>query len=1335
MELVYKYLVDSVNQKKLDRQTAIEVIKLLKAEEEAAVQDIAIIGMAARLPSARDVHEYWDNIKNGLDCITAFPQSRADDITAYLASTGVPLEEIAYNQSAYLDEIDKFDYPFFNLSPKEASLMDPCQRMFLEVAWQTLEDAGYGGKRLMGSRTGVYVGYANNLRDMYARLILDTDPEALSISMIGNLTAITPSRISYLLDLKGPSMVIDTACSSALVSIDLACQAIRNGSCDTAIAGGININTIPLDKEFLRIGIESSDGRTRAFDDASDGSGIGEGVGAVLLKPLKQAIQDGDYLYAVVKGSASNQDGRAAGITAPNPQAQTDVLIQAWKNAGVEPASLSYIETHGTGTNLGDPIEVRGIHSAFRKFTEKKQFCAISSVKSNIGHLCEAAGIGSLMKAVMALQHKELPPSIYFNKPNRAIAFEDSPVYINTKARPWETDGQARRCGVSAFGISGTNCHVVLEEAPMPRAEESHAGEPGLQLFTLSAKDPEVYANLIQAYIEYLAQHPTVSLDRVCYTANTGRGHYEYRLAALASSVDELAAKLRQAASGTADTFVYSGRHRVVDAKKSSREEHDLTEAEREERTKEAHEKAREYRVGSLGDEPVLRGLAALYVAGADVDWELLAGDEKPKKLPLPVYPFKRERCWLDLPSPAAIAVEPTLNHSTYEMGWVEEALSVADRNRSKGAVMLLKAPGSLPMVQELAELLRQEGRRVLEVDLAASYERTGPDAYRIRCCEQDFDRLLEELAEESVNHVIHATTLRQHKEIESLKDLEESQETGVYSLFYLTRSMLKHERTQETMRIHLLTAHVHPIREREDRLQPENATLIGLGKVVYQEYPHLQCKAMDLDDSTGARDILPELFTNAKTYQSAYRDGKRYVEVFREVNVEQAEPRELEWKPSGVYVITGGMGGIGLEMAKYISASTPVTLALINRTPFPDRGDWNTYLDSGDNERIQTAITCLLEIESKGSRVECIPADVSDLQEMDAVLRSLRERYGRINGVIHGAGIAGAGYVLTKDIAVFTNVMKPKVEGTWILDRLTREDPLDFFVMHSSGVSLIGEAGQGDYVAANSYMDAYASYMNGQGRNSLTVNWVSWKDAGMSVRYGINVDTIFKAITAQQAVTGLEAVMRKKVSRVLIGEINESKEYLTLFPVLPFRLSDRLNAFIHMKLGADLLDGENQVISNGKYDAAMVDNGKLIILPKGKAMQSKPRTAASEILLKGRDNNSYTDTEQQIARIFNEILGHDEIDIYASLFELGGDSVLLMRIHRMVDRLYPGRLKIADLFEFPSVHTLALHLTEGAEGKEQAKVSVEQETREIFTKLEQGTLSLEDAILHIEGL
>ncbi|UQZ35483.1 polyketide synthase [Paenibacillus sp. PK3_47] len=588
---------------------------------EISKRDIAIIGMAVKLPGAENLDAFWQLCAEGRDCIGAFPESRKKDTDAYLDYMGISPHP--YLDGAYLDNISGFDYSFFNLSPKEASLMNPCQRLFLEKSWEAIENAGYGGDRISGSRTGVYVGYIGDMEGYrYRSMVQDAEKGLNPIAVPGNLASIIPGRISYLLDLRGPSMLVDTACSSSLVAVHLACESIRSGKCDMALAGGIKLYILPLN-EGVRIGIESSDGRTRSFDDQSDGTGIGEGAGVVLLKPLYRALEDGDNIHAVIKGSAVNQDGKSAGITAPRTTAQTELLIDAWMDAGIDPGRIAYLEAHGTGTRLGDPVEIEGITQAFNKYTQRKQFCAIGSVKSNLGHLYEAAGIIGLIKSALAMKHRQLPPSIHFTRPNREIRFEQSPVFLNNRLREWPDEHYPRLSGVSSFGFNGTNCHVVLEEAPA--AQPGEPSNDALNLLALSAKSMSSLRRLAGRYLSFLATHPMADLRDLCYTANTGRGHYACRLILMAESLPEVSDKLEKLThssdwSGLGPGIFFSGQDND-NPDNSTSPGQDLYSKK-------------------------LQHICESYIRGIEVNWDLLYRQESRKRVELPAYPFDPRTCW-----------------------------------------------------------------------------------------------------------------------------------------------------------------------------------------------------------------------------------------------------------------------------------------------------------------------------------------------------------------------------------------------------------------------------------------------------------------------------------------------------------------------------------------------------------------------------------------------------------------------------------------------------------------------------------------------------------------
>ena len=472
----------------------------------AAAMNIAIIGVAGRFPGAEDARAFWDNIAASKCAVTGVPENRWS-IDAYFDPDPGKLNKTHCRWGGFVDPIDRFDPLFFNISGKEAALMDPQQRLFLEVSWAAMEDAGYATTSVSEKKCGVYVGVG---RGDYQSLMdqAGIDPEAHSFW--GNADSVLAARISYFLNLKGPSIAIDTACSSSLVAIHLGCQSILSNECDMAIAGGIFICATPKFHILAsNSGMLSSDGRCRAFDDEANGFVPGEGVGAVVLKPLSAAQNDGDPIYGVIIGSGINQDGKTMDITAPSSRSQTELEVSVYRKFRIDPETITYVEAHGTGTRLGDPIEVDALTHAFRKFTDRKQYCAVGSVKTNIGHAGSAAGIASVIKVLHALKNREIPPSLNFETANTHIDFGESPFYVNTMLRLWNSpEGIPRRAAVSSFGFSGTNAHLVIEEYQEKGLRVQSSGfrvEP--QLIVLSAKNEDrlkAYAKSVADFLHEL---------------------------------------------------------------------------------------------------------------------------------------------------------------------------------------------------------------------------------------------------------------------------------------------------------------------------------------------------------------------------------------------------------------------------------------------------------------------------------------------------------------------------------------------------------------------------------------------------------------------------------------------------------------------------------------------------------------------------------------------------------------------------------------------------------------------------------------------------------------
>jgi acyl transferase domain-containing protein/NAD(P)-dependent dehydrogenase (short-subunit alcohol dehydrogenase family)/acyl carrier protein len=508
-------------------------------------EPIAIIGIGCRFPGAGNPTEFWNMLREGRDAITEVPADRWD-VDSFYDPNPATVGKINSRWGGFIDNIDKFDAQFFGISPREASRMDPQQRIMLEVVWEALEDAGQVPALLAGSRTGVFIGIGTV--DFGRMQISNLKTASNPYAGTGGALSIAANRVSYVFNFRGPSITVDTACSSSLVATHLACQSLWNGESSLALAGGVNIILDPRPGIALsKGGFLSPDGRCRAFDVGANGYVRAEGAGVVVLKSLSKALEDGDPIYGVIRSTAINQDGHSNGLTAPNQQAQELLLREAYRQAGISPGQVQYVETHGTGTSLGDPIEVKALGTVLGIDRPDGRRFAIGSVKSNMGHAETAAGIASLIKVSLMLKHRLIPASLHFREPNPHIPFDTLPVYVQESLGPWPEDQGPAIAGVSGFGFGGTNAHVVLSEAPAsPEIElREHGDSDRAQLLALSARSPEALKALASDYLALAEDAKTsIRLEDACYTCGARRGHYDYRLSLVARSWEDVKDRL-----------------------------------------------------------------------------------------------------------------------------------------------------------------------------------------------------------------------------------------------------------------------------------------------------------------------------------------------------------------------------------------------------------------------------------------------------------------------------------------------------------------------------------------------------------------------------------------------------------------------------------------------------------------------------------------------------------------------------------------------------------------------------------------------------------------------
>lgn len=637
-----RQVLEQIKRGEIDTKAGYQFLKIISELSSAPSQhakeltgspnmDVAVIGLSGRYPKALQLAEFWRNLVDGRNCIAEIPQERWE-LSDFYDSDPKRVNRSYSKWGGFIEEVDCFDPLMFNISPVEAELMDPQERLFLEKVWEVLEDAGYTRETLAGSRkeassVGVFVGCI--YRD-YPQVAASLEQEAF-LSMTHNYSI--ANRVSNFFNFGGPSCVINTACSSSLTAIHMAAESLRSGACEYAVAGGVNLHLHP--SRFLglsQIGLLSSDDRSKGLG-ASDGFVLGEGAGAVLLKPLAAAERDGDHIYGIVKGSYIDHSGGASAYGAPNAQAHASLVKKALKETNIPADSLTYVEVSANGSELGDAAEMMGWTEAMRTMTSKKKYCAVGSVKSNLGNIEAASGIAQLTKVLLQMKHHILVPTLHADPPNPLLEWEDSPFYPQTEAKPWKnhngSDSAPLRAAISSLGIGGANALLIVEEY-LYRPENRHAWSCP-QTVLLSARNETALSALVERIHLYIRNNPDIRLDDLAYTLQTGREHLQERAAFIASSREELMELMSAYGEGRTDLTGRTVKNRV--------------------RSREGYVETDRAGVNALMMQGEVLKLAELWAKGARIDWK--AGDSSSGQIiPLPTYPFQRKRYWIQTGNP-----------------------------------------------------------------------------------------------------------------------------------------------------------------------------------------------------------------------------------------------------------------------------------------------------------------------------------------------------------------------------------------------------------------------------------------------------------------------------------------------------------------------------------------------------------------------------------------------------------------------------------------------------------------------------------------------------------
>lgn len=1445
-----------------------------------AAGDIAIIGLAGRYPKAANIHEFWNNLKEGKDCVSEIPESRWD--WQRLEGITSPSGKDISKWGGFIDDPDCFDPQFFRITPREAETMDPQERLFLETCWETIEDAGYTPKTLAkpkGRNKRQHVGVFAGVMHKDYTLVGAEEASAENVFPLSLNYAQIANRVSYFCNFHGPSMAVDTVCSSSLTAVHLALESIRHGECDVALAGGVNLSLHP--NKYMTYGVWdmfSTDGHCRTFGKDGDGYVPAEGIGAVLLKPLRQAEEDGDRIYAVIKGSAVNHVGTVSGISVPSPVSQADLIETCLEKTGIDPRTISYVEAHGTGTSLGDPIEIQGLVKAFRQYTQDRQFCSIGSVKSNIGHAESAAGISGLSKVALQLHHQKLVPSLHSEELNPYVDFEKSPFYVQHETETWKQpvikeNGEdvpyPRRAGISSFGATGSNAHIILEEHIPQAAEQdvSLSSDSDISaVIPLSARNQERLRVYAKRLLDFL--HDGIQIRDLAYTLQVGREPMEERVSFLASGIQELSDQLKAFIEGR-KAIQHCWKGRVSRGSEPSRPAES---------------------VHKLLEQRKLDQIAEQWANGSGVDWKLLYEGSKPKRISLPTYPFERVRYWVPkaekktdrskqerhilhpllhqnvsdisgvrfrsaftgrefflkdhvikgehvLPGAALLemvraAVEraaadqfptgfrlrnivwvrpfavteqqkdidvrlyPEENGEiTFEICRDPESAEESPIVYGQGSAVLCEA-GENPVINIEELKASYNGRTLSPFDCYEAYTEMGihyGDSHRaIDSLYAGENGVLVKLTMPPVisdtedHYILHpsmidsafqasiglrlggATSLEDRKamlpfaiqDVRIFKGCEasmwaritysegstagdrmqkldidlcneegqvcvrltsysarvletdqegpsEANDTLLFEHIWEERAAERQELIEydtykvvvcdvgeqmESLQNHLdCTVLQHDTETIDERFEgyaiqlfeeikqlmhsktgghtfiqvavpaldePQLLSgLTGLLKTAELENPKLTGQLIEIETGMSAGELFEILEENRRYPRDTHIrhwQGKRFVSKWKEVSGEHLSA-DMPWKDKGVYLITGGAGGLGFIFATEIANQTnDAVVILTGRSP----------LDERKKKKLKA-------LQKLGIQAIYRQADLADKQTVDALLKETQNVYGDLDGIIHSAGLIKDNFIMKKKKEEVQTVLAPKVAGLIHLDEATKDIPLDFFILFSSGAGAVGSAGQADYAMANAFMNAFSEYRNGQAElhkrygKTLSVCWPLWKDGGMQI----------DAETARmlKRETGMVAMETDRGIQALYHGWTSGKPQV----LVASGVTDRIRAFLHET-------------GHGKGQSHNIKKSSL----NQEAEKADMIGEIDEEILREKAENYFKQVLSSVIK-----LPAGQIDAEAPLEDYGIDSIMIMHVTGQLEKVF-GSLSKTLFFEYQDIRSLTRYFIDSRREK-----------------------------------
>ncbi|MDB6041343.1 MAG: Amino acid adenylation protein, partial [Verrucomicrobiales bacterium] len=1085
---------------------------------------VAIIGMSGQMPGASNLEEFWSNLFEGKNAITEIPAERWD----WKSLDGDPHRE--HNKTnirwgGFIDDVTTFDPLFFGISPREAELMDPQQRLLMMYVWRAIEDAGYAPTSFAGTNTGLFIGTGSS---NYGSRGAADDSGIEGFTSTGAIPSLGPNRMSHFLDLNGPSEPVETSCSSSLVAIHRAVSSIVSGECAVAIAGGINtIVTADDHVSFSKAGMLSRDGQCKTFSAEANGYVRGEGVGMLVLKPLESAEKDGDHIYGIIRSTAVNHGGRSNSLTAPNPKAQAELLKTAYAKAGVDPRTVGYIEAHGTGTPLGDPIEINALKMAFKALYGATggapisvPHCALGAVKTNIGHLELAAGVAGVIKVLLQLKHKTLVASLHCENVNPYIDLKGSPFYLLSERRPWVSpldrngDTLPRRAGISSFGFGGVNAHLVLEEyIPVEGRELPESISVGPHLILLSARNECRLSEAVKNLEHFLSLNPEILLPDLAFTLQTGRDGMEQRLALVVESLDQLKTMLRNGVEGgeNAEGF-YRGRV-WRDSKSSSglivEPDHKAT------------------RWASVAEH---------WIRGGALHWTKFYREAKPKRISLPTYSFARDRCWLEAPLIASKAapIDP-LSASVFLPEWCEdESTTRSGAIRNAGTFLIVEVGDSINLTPAVSGYASEHfpAAKIMRIRIGDRTRNSAPTEWvYVRDDGNSFRSCLTVC--ESISSLFFV----------SGSDSIDLDRPGQAELQLLRLVKAVREKMLPSDLIDFFVLTLDNFQVADTTVNPCGGGLTGLAYAIAQgdhrfRVRNIDLSADDLLESASADSLYRRIFAEPSSDRGEvvkFKSDRRYLRKLTPFDWSNAN-ENAGFRENGVYVILGGSGEVGNIVTQRLIHDYRATVVWIGRKSQEDI-DLRARIDA---------------CRGLSGRLHYVQADALSADSLRNALDEIKKAYESINGAI----FAGAVFSFENSVAEcaesdFIEVLDIKTRGSLNFYEAFKGEALDFMCFFSSAqsFSFSGAAGLSAYAAGITFTDSFVHSLINSARFPVgCVNWGFWESereiSSVARNFGV-----LDATTGFQCLKRFVALLRQRVLHQVVC-LNASEAVRGMMPV-----------------------------------------------------------------------------------------------------------------------------------------------------------------------------------------